>query len=897
MSSVDHQQRKPQMFPAGWSAQKTGPGRSGGPHEPQNMVADEAQMAKQARQKIRARLKMAKLFQQYRGQIISNQYGVTVTSDPASTQDKIRLTVYENKTVVLFTVKNSGARKVYLTFWASDLVQNIFTVRDSNGNIIKTIKQHILGPGAEYKIGIHFCSEHAGFYEQLLVFTFKAGQRPSDKFKIVRLLEVIHWTSFSEELPPTATNSLCDLQAMTQTQADSAVLKWRKPDIPLKQYGKPDNLNDVRELDRELQKRPLNWKNYSWRFHLLLDLEELRLKTEIEKYNVDNVPMFRHKDSINLLFLQFADIFKNLSSLGLTGHQVLVSPLDQTGVFENRFYKGWVNHVDVMNVYLRFNNKLFLCNFKDGMRFNIIFAINRLPLLIQHRAVAHVYRHRLKEVLFPTGQQSSHHSHLHRLLEVENPEQRTAIQHIVSCSAKPAPYLVFGPPGTGKTMTLVEAMKQIVRTQASCTILACAPSNSAADHLCEKILESDIDKDKVFRLYALTFPVTNIPASIKSCCNLNQDTQTAMIPSKEALMKYKIMVTTLLTAERLVARGIPAGHYTYIFVDEAGQAAEPECIVPIAGLLKPQRCQVVLAGDLKQLGPVITFRMAEKHGLGVSLLERLMKHNNLYKAHDIYRYNTRFVTKLLRNYRSHPAILKIPNELFYKGELQPYALKKNCNSYCMWERLPKKGFPLIFHGVAGTDERDANSPSVYNMAEVAVLKEYLKSLIDHLHRKGTTKIVPGEIGIIAPYKKQVEKIRNALQMDKDLRGEDLENVLVGSVEQFQGKEFNIILVSTVRSNPKLTAHNQQFTLGFVNNAKRFNVAITRARALLIVVGDPRVLKTDQIWNKFIHYCQREGAYRGITVSDAEEDSLSAVLSGTPSGRVMKTNKIHAGRTH
>lgn len=66
MSSVDHQQRKPQMFPAGWSAQKTGPGRSGGPHEPQNMVADEAQMAKQARQKIRARLKMAKLFQQYR---------------------------------------------------------------------------------------------------------------------------------------------------------------------------------------------------------------------------------------------------------------------------------------------------------------------------------------------------------------------------------------------------------------------------------------------------------------------------------------------------------------------------------------------------------------------------------------------------------------------------------------------------------------------------------------------------------------------------------------------------------------------------------------------------------------------------------------------------------------
>lgn len=69
-----------------------------------------------------------------------------------------------------------------------------------------------------------------------------------------------------------------------------------------------------------------------------------------------------------------------------------------------------------------------------------------------------------------------------------------------------------------------------------------------------------------------------------------------------------------------------------------------------------------------------------------------------------------------------------------------------------------QGFPLIFHGVAGTDERDANSPSVYNMAEVEVLKEYLKALVDHLHKKGVTKIEPGEIGIIAPYRKQVSML-------------------------------------------------------------------------------------------------------------------------------------------
>ncbi|XP_047426130.1 putative helicase mov-10-B.2 [Mugil cephalus] len=88
---------------------------------------------------------------------------------------------------------------------------------------------------------------------------------------------------------------------------------------------------------------------------------------------------------------------------------------------------------------------------------------------------------------------------------------------------------------------------------------------------------------------------------------------------------------------------------------------------------------------------------------------------------------------------------------------------------------------------------------------------------------------------------------------------------------FQGNEFNVILVSTVRSNPKMTAHKQRFTLGFVSNEKRFNVAMTRARDLLIVMGDPRLLKTDPVWNKFIHYCLKQGAYRGITGSDEEEE--------------------------
>ncbi|XP_041800816.1 putative helicase mov-10-B.1 [Chelmon rostratus] len=773
-------------------------------------------------------------------QLVPNTYDITVTSDPASIEDKICLTVYENKKVVPLTVKNSGVTTVYLNFSASDLVKNIFTVRDSHGIVIKAIEQHTLRPGEAYEIKVHFYSHHAGFYEQLLVFKFETCQQPPDKFEIMRLLEIIQQTSLNDEPLPTAASSSCNLQLVNRTPA----------------HG-------------ELQ-APLNWRNYSSRFHLLLHLEELQHETDIEKYNKDDVPMFMHSGYTDLFTLRISDIAEDLT-VKLSGNLVLVTPLDQSGGANKIIHKGWVHYVDAEQVYLQFDQKC-VSHFKESMRVSVNFVLDRIPLRNQHRAAELVYTHRLREVLFPTGDRSSHHSHLPRLLELKgNPEQRVAVQHIVAASAKPAPYVVFGPPGTGKTMTLVKAIEQIVMTQTSYKILACANSNSATDHLCQKILERITDRHEVYRLYALSCPVTSIPHNEKLFCNLNRARNILVIPSKEELMRHNIMVTTLLNVGRLVTGGIPPGHYTYIFVDEAGQATETQCIIPFAGLLNPQKCQVVLAGDINQLGPVIMSKLAEKHGLGVSLLERLMRDINLYKLHETYGFNNRFVTKLLRNYRSHPALLKIPNELFYKGELQAFAPEEKCSSFCDWECLPKKGFPLIFHGVAGTDQRDFNNPSLYNMAEVEVLKEYLKALVDHFHKKGVTKIEPKEIGIIAPYRKQVAKIQKALQTDKDLRKEDLENVLVGSVEQFQGQEFSVILMSTVRSTFKLTKRKQHFTLGFVNNEKRFNVALTRVQALLIVVGDPRVLKTDPIWNKFIQYCYREGGYRGITVSDAEDE--------------------------
>ncbi|XP_048450405.1 putative helicase MOV-10 [Rhincodon typus] len=130
-------------------------------------------------------------------------------------------------------------------------------------------------------------------------------------------------------------------------------------------------------------------------------------------------------------------------------------------------------------------------------------------------------------------------------------------------------------------------------------------------------------------------------------------------PSKEQLQQYRVIATTLITAGRLASAKFPYGHFSHVFIDEAGNAVEPECVIAIAGLLDVMDLErnkdgglLVLTGDPKQLGPVLRSPIAIKHGLDLSFLERLMSGNTLYKKNPSTGcYNERFVTKLLHNYR------------------------------------------------------------------------------------------------------------------------------------------------------------------------------------------------------------------------------------------------------
>jgi len=127
-----------------------------------------------------------------------------------------------------------------------------------------------------------------------------------------------------------------------------------------------------------------------------------------------------------------------------------------------------------------------------------------------------------------------------------------------------------------------------------------------------------------------------------------------------------------------------------------------------------------------------------------------MKHTDVYKRKPDGNFDDRLVVKLLRNYRSHPDILHIPNNSFYNDELIPCADKAS-QSLCDWSGLAKRGFPVVFHGVVGRDEREERSPSFFNVDEVSVVMQYVGQLVDS-HRP---KILPKHIGIISPYRKQV----------------------------------------------------------------------------------------------------------------------------------------------
>lgn len=617
---------------------------------------------------------------------------------------------------------------------------------------------------------------------------------------------------------------------------------------------------DVRELIENKQipdaiREGLTRENYAPFFKTLVIMEELKLEDDMRSFGMENVTMRRK--GTQYLTLNVPGLAERRPSL-VHGDSIFVKlASDEAGC--STPYQGYIHRVEADEIYLKFAKEVHMCH-RDEIVYNVQFSYNRVNMRRLYQAVD-AAKDLDEALLFPSSLRRKRLISTMPLVpfnHILNEEQIRSVEMILGCKGGP-PYVVYGPPGTGKTMTIVEGIMQLYQNHADTRILICTPSNSAADHILEKLLGKGagiIKENEIFRLNATSRPYEDInPDRIRFCFF---DELVFKCPPIKALVRYRIIISTYMSTSLLSAEGVERGHFSHIFLDEAGQASEPESMIPLANLCQPDTV-VVLAGDPMQLGPVVYSKIAEEYGLGKSYLERLFDCEFYFNGDENY------VKKLIRNYRSHPEILHLPSELFYNGELIACKDDASCLGAEV-DLIPNSKFPVQFIGIQGCDEREGNNPSWFNRIEASKVIQVIERVI------ACEEINENDIGVITPYRQQVLKLKTSLE------SLDMSNIKIGSVEQFQGQESKVIIVSTVRSTIKHNEFDRVHCLGFLSNPRRFNVAITRAISLLIIVGNPHIITKDPYWNKLLWYCVDNDAYQGCALPERVKESVEDYAS-------------------
>ncbi len=428
--------------------------------------------------------------------------------------------------------------------------------------------------------------------------------------------------------------------------------------------------------------------------------------------------------------------------------------------------------------------------------------------------------------------------------------------------------IVHGPPGTGKTTTLVEAMYQLA--QDGKKILACAPSNAAADLLTRKLEEKRMKPCRVGNisrvdpeLLALTLEVQlyNAPEAkeIKKMKRQAKDfrkmagkykrnfgpaereqRRQLYSEARDLFNQVKLIEAYLIdkivsSADVVVCTLVGAAHkyvnsnrFDVLFIDEAAQALEGSNWIPI-GLAE----KVVLAGDPFQLPPTVKSVSAGKKGLSTTLIEKCLKTQK-----EVFLLNTQ--------YRMHEDIMGFSNQYFYKGKLKAHETVAQHHL----DLDAVSNMPLEFIDTAGCgfeEKRNPASLSFFNPEEYGVLWKHLEQLLICIPQQDSPSI-----GIISPYKEQVRYIRK--QVENYFQDYPHVRMEVNTIDSFQGQERDIIYLSLVRSNEKST-------IGFLSDYRRMNVAMTRARKKLVIIGDSATIGSHGFYNKFIDYAQERYAYR------------------------------------
>jgi ATP-dependent RNA/DNA helicase IGHMBP2 len=446
-----------------------------------------------------------------------------------------------------------------------------------------------------------------------------------------------------------------------------------------------------------------------------------------------------------------------------------------------------------------------------------------------------------------------------------NPEQQDAVA--LALSARDVA-LIHGPPGTGKSTVLAEVAVQLAR--AGKRLLCTAASNAAVDHLLELALDAGLDALRVGhparvlpRLQAHTLDLTveahpdrlaarelfeeafdllgyarkqrSRGRSRERFANAREAQGEARRMMDEARALERRAVAQVLGNARVVCAtcsmlggGVLRGEaFDVALVDEATQAVEPLALM--AFLKAPT---VVLAGDPKQLAPTVLSLEAQAQGLGTSLFERLLADY----GDDVKR-------MLKEQYRMHERIMAFPSARMYEGQLRAHpSVAQRTLAEVLSPGAAVDAPPVLFLDTAGKGFEESKAPgteSLRNEGEADLVVARARALL-------AAGLAPEELAVITPYRAQAALVRERLA--------DVEAVEVDTVDAFQGREKDAVLVSLVRSNAEQA-------LGFLTDLRRMNVAITRPRRHLFVVGDSATLAGHPFYAAFLDEAQATGGYR------------------------------------